>query len=466
MSVSPSSQARRADNLATEAAVRLISETAHDLRSPLTAVRESIRLVRDGDLGPINDDQQFCLESAVNQCGCIEQMVGEMVQLERLRTGTPRVCRQTVSVTDVRAAVDNTLSPWAVPRDISILWDGADDPNMKVFADPAMLRRLVVNLATNAIRASGEGGFVLMRVARIRHGETIRWSVVDRGRGISEKEMLRITDRDVSYAGGEGLGLAISRQLAALHFSPLKIRSRLGRGTEVSFETPVAGPRSVASVWTAWRVGFMTPARATRSQEDGSLEWTSQSGDRQMRLDSSAVSASLSHEASRPRCSDALSAGSVALGSTVSRSAADQFDIDFQSQMQMFELAYRVDTRRWVWCLDADLESAKNRIESIAEGLSSRIPGIRMNWSDPKSIPLDEHRTVWQVSDLLVRQSLCVSTIAPGFGSDEVRPGTGPIAPSVIAAARLEAELQRLTSDFRSQSDKLQQQAKKLRPSL
>lgn len=228
MSVSPSSQAQRADNLATEAAVRLISETAHDLRSPLTAVRESIRLVRDGDLGPINDDQQFCLESAVNQCGCIEQMVGEMVQLERLRTGTPRVCRQTVSVTDVRAAVDNTLSPWAVPRDISILWDGADDPNMKVFADPAMLRRLVVNLATNAIRASGEGGFVLMRVARIRHGETIRWSVVDRGRGISEKEMLRITDRDVSYAGGEGLGLAISRQLAALHFSPLKIRSRLG----------------------------------------------------------------------------------------------------------------------------------------------------------------------------------------------------------------------------------------------
>ncbi len=294
--------ARRAESLATQAAVRLISETAHDLRAPLTAVQESIRLVRDGDLGPINHDQESFLDSAVDQCGCIEQMVGEMVQLERLQTGTPRVHRQWVSVAEIRRAVDDTLSPWTVPRRINLLWDGDDDPSMLVFADQAMLRRLLVNLATNAIRASVEGGFVLIRLARVRHGETVRWSVVDRGRGISEQEMLRVADREVSYAGGEGLGLAISRQLAALQFSPLRIRSRLGKGTEVNFETAARGPRSVANTWVRWRMSFATPERSVPSRGDGSIEWTSQTGDRKMRLDPPAVSVSLSHAASRPRC--------------------------------------------------------------------------------------------------------------------------------------------------------------------
>ena len=67
-----------------------MSETAHDLRSPLTTVRESIRLIRDGDLGAASVDQRAYLTSAMDQCDCMFQMIGEMLQLERLRTGTCR----------------------------------------------------------------------------------------------------------------------------------------------------------------------------------------------------------------------------------------------------------------------------------------------------------------------------------------------------------------------------------------
>lgn len=461
--VAASHQNRRVEALATEAAVRLISETAHDLRSPLTAVRESMRLVRDGDLGPINLEQHHCLESAIAQCGCMEQMLGEMVQLERLRTGVPRVHRQWVAVSEIRRAVDETLRPWAVPRDISVLWDGADDPSMTVFADPIMLRRLIVNLATNAIRASAEGSFVLIRLAPLRHGETICWSVIDRGRGISESELRRVADRDVSFAGGEGIGLAISRQLAALMFSFLKIRSRLGKGTEVNFETAAAGPRSVANQWSRWRCAFQTTATPLVSRNESLVE-LNRIEPSQIRLDSPSVSVSLTHEGARPRCEDLFTAGVVSVGATVSKDAADRFDAVLQSQLQIHDLAYRVETRRWIWCLDANQELVGDRIATISEQAQSAIPEIRLKWSPPQTIVLDQRRTSLWMNDLLVRQSLASAWNPPRFESDDVRPGTAPLATSSVAASRLDAEMQRLTGKFRMQSRKLQQQVKNLRP--
>jgi hypothetical protein len=134
------------------------------------------------------------------------------------------------------------------------------------------------------------------------------------------------------------------------------------------------------------------------------------------------------------------------------RNAADQFDAVLQSQLQMFELAYRVDTRRWVWCLDANQETAHERIAAISEVLTERIPGIRMKWSRPQVIRLDAQRTVWQLSDLLVRQSLSGSSTTRGMDSDEVRPGTEPIAPSAVASARLDAEVRRLSAGLRPNS--------------
>jgi hypothetical protein len=419
-----------------------------------------MRIVHDGDLGEVNADQQACLASAIAQCRCMEQMIGEMVQLERLRTGTPRVNRHWVSVPEVRRAVDETLRPWAMPRQIDVLWDGADDPRAKVFADTAMLRRLIVNLVTNAICVTPKGGCVLIRLEPARGNEAICWSVVDRGCGISEGDMKRIADRRVSFGGGEGLGLAICRQLAAVHFSSLQIRSRLGTGTAVSFETAAAGPRSVAQAWARWRVAYRGPLQTPQRRDQAARE----PNDRTIRLDPPSVLIELSHEATKPRCVDRFSAGIVSLGATVSRQAAGKFDELFQAQIQMFDFAYRVDTRRWVWGFDTDVHGVQDRIDSIADALAARIPNVRMSWSEPQMIPIDARRTHPRLSDLLIRETLSASATNHVLDGNEVRLGTAPLAPSDVAAGRLDEELRRLTGQFGSQTTKLQQQAQSLRP--
>ena len=446
-----------------------MSETAHDLRSPLTTVRESIRIVHGGDLGPLTSDQKDCLASAIDQCDCIDQMIGEMVQLERLRTGTPRVNRRSVSVSRVRKAIDETLRPWALPRAIEVLWDGADDPSANVFADPAMLRRLIVNLVTNAIRVTRQGGSILIRLQPVRSGEAIRWSVIDQGSGISESDLQHIADRQVSLGGGEGLGLSICRQLAALHFSSLHIRSRLGSGTAVSFETAVAGPRSIAEFWSRWRVAQRGPLQKPQQREPQHREHVGGQTatirpPRRIRLDPPSVAIELSHQATRPRCEDRLAAGNVSVGAAVSREAADAFDELLQTQLQMFDFAYRVDARRWVWGFDTDSHGVQDRIDSIIDAAEAKIPSVRMSWSPPQMIPIDAKRTHSRLTDLLVRQSLSALTSSHVLDNNEVRLGTSPIVQSDTAAARLDQELRRLTGQLRLQTTKLQQQARNLRP--
>ncbi len=424
---------------ASNAAARLISETAHDLRSPLTAVRESVRLVHDGHLGTINDHQQSVLSDAINQCDCIDHLVGEMVTLDRLRTGSPRVQRSWISVSSVRQSVDRTLRPWALPRQVSVVWDGADDPNLKVFADLHALRRLIVNLVVNAIRVTGDGDCVLIELRRVQGGNAVKWTVVDQGAGISESEMEQIASRQQSLSGGEGLGLMISRQLAAMHFSQLGIRSRLGTGTEVSFETPAGSPRSVTACWLNWRRRFV---RNSTLGKDGQLTVIERGSSRirpprRTRLQPPSVTIEIAAEGNSPRCEDAVSIGTVTLGAAMPLHTADQFDALFQNQLQAFELAYRVDARRWVWILDADQDCVADRIETMMFAVAKEIANLRLTWSPAKTLAVKQSRTAALISDLMIRKSLSAFDATRIQDNNTVRLGTLPIEPSPSATARL-----------------------------
>ena len=463
-----------------DVAARLMSETAHDLRSPLTTIRESVRLVSDGSLGELNPQQTTYLNAAIDQCDCMEQMVSEMVQVERLRSGLPRVQRRWVPVKDIRSAVDETLRPWALPRGISILWDGADDPNLSVFADVSMLRRLIVNLATNSIRHSADGSPVLIRLQPHRIGESILWTIIDQGTGIAAADLSRIAQRQVSMGNGEGLGISISRQLAALHFSPLLIRSRKGFGTQVSFHTAASGPSSVAEHWGRWRAEQRGPRKqpvqrgadeANIANQASELATSSSfsrnaSRQRQVRLDPPSMAIELGSDHVSPRSADRCAAGTVTIGAAMTKSTADQFDRSLQGQLQMFDLVYRVSTRRWVWVLDVDDRMVSERIGAIEDAAKATIPNVRLRWSAPQMIPIDPKRTISRLSDLLIRQSLSASTSAHAADNNQVRLGTAPIEQSTIAAVRLEVELGRMANRMSWQSLQLKNQSRNLRPDV
>lgn len=435
---------------------QLLSETAHDLRSPLNTIRESIRLVQEGELGDVNDEQEELLSAAISQCQCVDQLVGEMLQVERLRIGMPQARRDWFSIVRVRQAINETLRPWTVPRNIRILWDGAVDPNVRVFGDLAMIRRLVVNLVTNAIRVTPDGEAIMIKAKKTADGASIVWSVIDQGTGVSRSDLERIAQRNTSMSGGEGLGLSICRQLAALHFSHLEIRSRIGFGTTVSFATPFNCPTSVAKNWVKWRLNWARNSESTR-QPAGS--------EKHVRIDNPLSGVELKLESAKPRYSDQICVGTVELGASVPKQAGQSFDAVLQSKLTAFDLSYRIDSRHWVWVLDANNESARRRVDEIHSVVEEQAPQIRLTWSSPREIVLDQERTANRLQDILVRQTLASANRRIAVADrDQVRLGTEPIADSPVAAQRLESEVRRLSTRLFEQAENTRAQTQRIAP--
>ncbi len=102
-----------------------------------------------------------------------------------------------------------------------------------VKADPDLLRRLLLNLLLNALRASAEDGEVMVEVARTQDRVTL--CVVDHGCGIPPEHLGRITEPYFSkFEGGTGLGLSIADQIVRSHGWMMRFESKPGRGTKVS----------------------------------------------------------------------------------------------------------------------------------------------------------------------------------------------------------------------------------------
>ncbi|KLU04364.1 two-component signal transduction [Rhodopirellula islandica] len=456
------------------AAVRLLSETAHDLKSPLAGIAATMEVIRDGSLGDVTPSQAEFLRGAMNQCRYIDSLIGELARAERLRSGTPRVRRVATKRSAIRESVELATRSILSNKQIDLLWDGVDPNSADVLIDPTILTRLLTNLIINAERASQAGSPILIRVEDDLPRGVAVWSVIDRGRGIAPQRLQQIsgTNSIESDLGGEGLGLMIARQMASLHYSSLTLRSRVGSGTDAMFETPLATPSGIATTFARFR----SLKRGGRSRPKTIQQWKSGPdvaerellGGKRVRIEtvqnqSSWHQIQLHCDDSRPTRPDRLALGRVTADEECSMEMADRFDEMLQDNLSQFELAYRTSRRSWVCAFDADHHSMPTRMQQI-ESLSRRAtPAMHLQWSEPSIVPVHERSLQCLLLDAMTTRSLAE---APGIipDVDSVRLGTPEITFSPVASARLDEELRRMNQRMKTQSERLQQQSASLRP--
>ncbi|MEM6469162.1 MAG: HAMP domain-containing sensor histidine kinase [Planctomycetota bacterium] len=395
---------------------RLIGETAHDLRAPLSTIREAVRLVHDGELGELTSEQRECLSAAINQCNCVGQLVDEMVQSRHEAAGNVRPILDWTDIDAVRRDVVSTLQPFVMPREIHLLWDGPFNRRVKVYADATILRRLLVNLVGNAVRVTREGQPVLIRAVADRRRGRMTWAVVDQGRGISEGDLERIAAGQAPHSSRGGLGLLICRQLAAAHCSSLRIESRVGTGTAVSFDTAFGGPIDVARHWANWRVDFFkhpNDATVDKAQQKHELlrnsSASSISPPRRVRIDVPSQRVEVRARNSAPEFSGQVFVASVTLGATLPAEAVDGFDRLLHRSLGPMEFTYRTGDRDWMILWDADREAAKQKRSNLETESRRQFDGIRMNWSmdsEYRFRPDDGGSLTRFLGDVLTRRTL------------------------------------------------------------
>ena len=234
---------------ATRMKDRFLAHMSHELRTPLSAVLGMTESLLQGVYGSINDDQRQGLEIIAQSGTHLLALTNDVLDLARIESGNIELDLQPIDVRDLCETSLSLVAQQAHRRGIRI--DIEYPSLMPAFAgDERRLRQVLVNLLGNAVKFTRSGGAVTLGVSA--QGEPaeepaqIRFVVADTGVGFEPVELDSLFEPFVRGGGaleahteGTGLGLALVKQLVALHGGTVTAVSEPGNGSRFSVDLPV-----------------------------------------------------------------------------------------------------------------------------------------------------------------------------------------------------------------------------------
>lgn len=228
---------------------RLTSDVAHELRTPLMAMQATVEAMQDGVL-PADQEHLATVATEVRR---LSRLVDAMLKLSRMENGKTPLNIERCDV--VGLANDLVTYQAQLFRDNGLDLSFENRTGHETFyidADPDLIREAIVNLLSNAMRYTPEGGKVKVVVSRKRSDVLI--SVSDTGMGIAKEDIPRVFSRfwrsEASrerVAGGLGVGLSLTKEIVDRHNGTISVDSELGVGTTFTLHLPVEHERQQRS---------------------------------------------------------------------------------------------------------------------------------------------------------------------------------------------------------------------------
>ena len=220
---------------------RFISDASHELRTPVTALKNFMTLLQ----GPARQDQkiksEFLAESEA-QVKQLEWITSNLLNLTRLDAGLEQLNLDQHDIATLMRKAVKTISSQVKAKDITLVIKEPDPP-FNLFCDAHRLELVLINLLDNALKFTEPGGEIVIG-AKQSSEENYLW-VSDTGIGIPEEEIPFIFDR--FYRGrqpgkeGSGLGLAIAKSLVEAQKGKITVESTPGKGSRFILEFPKIG---------------------------------------------------------------------------------------------------------------------------------------------------------------------------------------------------------------------------------
>jgi signal transduction histidine kinase len=231
-----------ADGLAQLEELRrqMVTDVAHELRTPLSNIRGYLEALQDGVL----EADEGVIDSIHEEAMLLNRLIEDLQELSLAEAGQLRLERRPAALADVVGRAVEAACPQAAAEELSLHVTVPEDIPL-VDVDPQRIGQVLRNLLCNAITHTPPGGEIT--IAAHTEGEWVVVCVRDTGTGITEEDLPHIFDRfyraDRSRSratGGAGLGLAIVKQLVEAHGGRVGVESEVGRGTQFTFTLPVA----------------------------------------------------------------------------------------------------------------------------------------------------------------------------------------------------------------------------------
>lgn len=242
-----------------------LAVVSHELRSPLNAIRGWAHVLRQ--TGGLSEAQTKALDAIDRNTQAQARMVDDLLDTQRLLRSKVQLESRSVALAPVVEQAVDTFRPAVQAKGISL--EVHHDPSLeRVSVDVERLRQALVNLISNAVKFTPEGGHI--HIGTRRAGAAFEIEVRDSGIGIDPSLLPTIFDRfrqaDASSTrrqGGLGLGLTLARQLVELHGGRLHARSE-GRGRGAAFVIELPSSRLVGVERNAPSPAPASPAHPQR----------------------------------------------------------------------------------------------------------------------------------------------------------------------------------------------------------
>ena len=235
-----------------------LANMSHELRTPLNAVIGFSDVLLEQMFGELNERQGAYIRDIRDSGRHLLELINEILDLSRIEAGRMELEVAPLSLPDLMEHGLAMVRERAIQHRITLSLDVAPEAGV-VWGDELKLKQLVLNLLTNAVKFTPDGGSV-DAMATVEGAEA-RVTVRDTGIGIAGDEQERIFEAfqrggrsPQASAEGTGLGLTLSKRIVELHGGRLWVTSRPGTGSTFGFAIPVdAVRRSIAARESSWK---------------------------------------------------------------------------------------------------------------------------------------------------------------------------------------------------------------------
>jgi signal transduction histidine kinase len=238
-------KAKESAEAANLAKSRFLANMSHELRTPITGVLGAIQVALSG---PLDDEQRDLLKIANNSGKRLVRIISDILDLTRIEAGKLPIKEKEFILGEFVAGMNDIFIPETRRKGIEIFHDMAPDLPYKVIGDKSRLQQILNNLVGNAVKFTEQGKVEVL----VRPGKTapdgrleIVFTIRDTGVGIpaDKRDIIfdfftQADDSDTRRYGGIGLGLTISRELAARMGGSIGFESKEGVGSSFFFTIP------------------------------------------------------------------------------------------------------------------------------------------------------------------------------------------------------------------------------------
>ncbi|WP_428150574.1 PAS domain-containing sensor histidine kinase [Brevundimonas sp.] len=231
---------------ANQAKSEFLANMSHELRTPLNAINGFSEIMAGEMFGPLGDAKYKGYAADILKSGQhLLSLINDILDMAKIEAGKMTLHYEPVDLTEVCEDAIRLMRGKAQDSGLTLSLQAPDLP--EIDADYRGLKQVMLNLISNAVKFTPEGGEITVSLHTL--GDRVRIAVTDTGIGIAAQDLARLAQPFEQVEGqhskttqGTGLGLSLTKALIELHQGQMLMESEPGVGTTVSFDIPMKRP--------------------------------------------------------------------------------------------------------------------------------------------------------------------------------------------------------------------------------